>query len=202
MIRLIMVPTEGAMPSESPYCNPDDTYCERSQQMIDTHYDELFSDTPRCIITLLRCFTDGCASVDGTPLIPTLFNIYGYPPLSSYIMFMFFITFGLFNLITAILVESTVDAAKADRARGLHVRRDEQRRLAAKLRAFMDRTLVVCSKSQRAGKLKLMWTGSLANSQGAMNSVKSLFSYNSTQPKMEDIMGDFMDAGIDADMFS
>merc|ERR1719265_1109921 len=196
MIRLIMVPTEGAMPSESPYCNPDDTYCERSQQMIDTHYDELFSDTPRCVITLLRCFTDGCASVDGTPLIPTLFNIYGYPLLISYIMFMFFITFGLFNLITAILVENTVEAAKSEKARGLALRQAEAVRIASKLQTFMLRTHIVANQAAQGRNVQ----SAAGPAQRLLNELRSRCGLEITV-NLQSLMNDMTEMEITPEVF-
>lgn len=113
--------------------------CPHSERYLSEHYEELFGDVPTCMFTLARCFTDGCESTDGTPIIPYMWNVYGYPLLIFYTFIMFFVTFGLFNLITAILVENTVEAAKIDNHRVSNRRKAEQIRVAHKLLELLER---------------------------------------------------------------
>merc|ERR1719162_1966296 len=69
-----------------------------------------------------------------------MFNIYGFPFLITYVCCMFFMTFGLFNLITAILVESTIEAAKSEKFRGVEYYREEQLVIAQKMKKIVQRT--------------------------------------------------------------
>lgn len=137
LLYILAVILRQSIMSDAPDCTSGN--CSVSEQHISEVYPQLFRDVPRCGFTLLRCLTDGCVSIDGTPLVPHLWNVYGEGFLFLYIVTMFFVIFGLFNLITAILVENTMEAAKHDRDKVSTRRRAEQFRVARKLQSLLIR---------------------------------------------------------------
>jgi len=62
----------------------------------------------RSWFTLFRCFTDGCAAYDGTPLSERLYDIYGVWWVVPYVFLFVGITLGLFNLIMAIFIDNVM----------------------------------------------------------------------------------------------
>mmetsp|Transcript_89968 Transcript_89968/g.280022 ORF Transcript_89968/g.280022 Transcript_89968/m.280022 type:complete len:754 (-) Transcript_89968:65-2326(-) len=86
--------------------------CVKGVAHLDKYRHELFGDLSRSFFTVFRCLTDGCSSVDGTPLIPHLVNVYGTWLFYLYMILMSSVIFGLFNLIMAVMVEGTIQSAK------------------------------------------------------------------------------------------
>jgi len=99
----------------------------------------LFSTVPRSMFTIFRCLTDGCSSTDGTPLMVTLHDAYGHFFIGAYVVVFVCTTFGLFNLILAIFVESTMQAAKHNEQKIQMARQSENMRVAMKLKEFVLR---------------------------------------------------------------
>jgi len=64
------------------------------------------STVPMAMFTIFRCFTDGCSAYDGTPLSERLREEHGGIFLIGYILIFTLVTFGLFNLIMAIFIDS------------------------------------------------------------------------------------------------
>eukprot|EP00413_Alexandrium_margalefii_P018542 CAMPEP_0204548782 /NCGR_PEP_ID=MMETSP0661-20131031/23840_1 /ASSEMBLY_ACC=CAM_ASM_000606 /TAXON_ID=109239 /ORGANISM="Alexandrium margalefi, Strain AMGDE01CS-322" /LENGTH=637 /DNA_ID=CAMNT_0051555707 /DNA_START=55 /DNA_END=1968 /DNA_ORIENTATION=- len=107
--------------------------CSDSAEHLKLHRQELFGNVPRSMFTVFRCFTDGCSSVDGTPLMPNLYNTHGLLVIGFYMMVTLFVIFGLFNLIMAVFVENTIENAKHDDVRRREARSDEHLRVARRL---------------------------------------------------------------------
>merc|ERR1719162_1154828 len=63
-----------------------------------------FRNVPTAMLTVFRCFTDGCSAFDGTPLQEKLWETYGPLFALIYVLVMMLVTFGLFNLIMAIFM--------------------------------------------------------------------------------------------------
>lgn len=78
-----------------------------------TPHDEVydyFKTVPRSMFTVFRCSFGDCSSRRGVP-IPEYINIhYGWFASLLYCMFLFSVAIGLFNVISAIFVESTLSA--------------------------------------------------------------------------------------------
>merc|ERR1712154_139618 len=83
------------------------------------------------MLTVFRCFTDGCSAFDGTPLQHHLHLKYGLPVFVVYYILFLFVTIGIFNLIMAIFIERVLDAAVQRKQEELGAR-GEQMRLAIK----------------------------------------------------------------------
>jgi hypothetical protein len=89
----------------------------RSEYHFVTWRYELYGSVSRSMFTVFRCFTDGCSSLDGTPLIPYMWDVFGPTALLFYVVFTLIVTFGLFNLIAAIFVENTIERSKINEQR-------------------------------------------------------------------------------------
>merc|ERR1712228_646253 len=78
------------------------------------HSKRLFSTVPRAYFTVFRCLTEGCASVDGTPLLVHVMESSWTGTFLSCFYFIVYIcvVLGVFNIITGILVEKTIASAK------------------------------------------------------------------------------------------
>lgn len=73
---------------------------------------EYFSTVPRSMFTAFRCFTSDCADTNGRSLVALLARALGWMFTLPYIVLVMLVTFGIFNLIMAIYVESTLSSAK------------------------------------------------------------------------------------------
>jgi len=83
------------------------------------------------MFTLFRCFTDGCAAVDGSPLAAHLNDQLGWSFMVLYILVFLFVTIGLFNLIMAIFVDNVMEST---RQRKQDSRGEDHAKMVAKLR--------------------------------------------------------------------
>jgi len=78
---------------------------------------ELFNTVPRSMLTTFRCSFGDCSTAGGVPIFEYVHESYGGFASLCYCIFVFSITIGIFNVISAIFVESTMNAASAlDRA--------------------------------------------------------------------------------------
>eukprot|EP00929_Paragymnodinium_shiwhaense_P018102 TRINITY_DN12809_c0_g3_i1.p1 TRINITY_DN12809_c0_g3~~TRINITY_DN12809_c0_g3_i1.p1 ORF type:complete len:796 (+),score=154.01 TRINITY_DN12809_c0_g3_i1:77-2464(+) len=89
-----------------------------AKHLLSTHIDELFGSVPNCMFTVFRCVSGDCASPKGTPILMALYDIYGPLFVLPYCVAFLFVTFGIFNLIVAIFVETVMDAARTKRRTG------------------------------------------------------------------------------------
>jgi len=74
---------------------------------------ELFNSVPRSMFTTFRCSFGDCSTSGGMPIFEHVHNEYGAVASIAYCCFLFTITIGLFNVISAIFVESTMAAASS-----------------------------------------------------------------------------------------
>jgi len=74
---------------------------------------EYFDSVPRSMFTTYRCCFGDCSSAGGVPIFEHVNEEYGAAASIFYCLFVFGITIGLFNVISAIFVESTMAAAEA-----------------------------------------------------------------------------------------
>eukprot|EP00928_Gymnodinium_smaydae_P002827 TRINITY_DN11030_c0_g1_i1.p1 TRINITY_DN11030_c0_g1~~TRINITY_DN11030_c0_g1_i1.p1 ORF type:complete len:696 (-),score=123.33 TRINITY_DN11030_c0_g1_i1:132-2219(-) len=70
-----------------------------------------FDGVPRSMLTTFRCFFGDCTTIDGLGLIEAILDHYGGVYAAFVCLVMFIVTIGLFNVISAIFVESTMVAA-------------------------------------------------------------------------------------------
>jgi hypothetical protein len=69
---------------------------------------EEFQTLPSTMFTIFRCFTDGCAAYNGTPLQETVRKEFGALFTLCYVLMIMIVTFGLFNLIQAVFIENVM----------------------------------------------------------------------------------------------
>jgi len=74
---------------------------------------DYFSTVPRSMFTVFRCSFGDCSSSAGVPIFEHITTQYGGVYSLLYCLFTFVIAIGLFNVISAIFVESTMAAALA-----------------------------------------------------------------------------------------
>lgn len=97
-----------------------------------------FASVSAAMFTAFRCFTDGCAATDGTPLQETLRQRYGFPFMMIYILLFLFVTIGIFNLIMAVFIDNVTDGCTKKRQRELgHNAPKNAWRIAATLRGII-----------------------------------------------------------------
>merc|ERR1719424_2273919 len=78
-----------------------------------------FRTVPNAMLSVFRCYTDGCSAYDGTPLQERLFAEYGGIFFIGYCISFMFVTVGVFNLIMAIFIENVVSQAQHRRLQEL-----------------------------------------------------------------------------------
>merc|ERR1719203_226356 len=72
---------------------------------------ELFDSVPRSMLTTFRCSFGDCNTIGGAPLFEQVQIAHGGFASLFYCIFVFAVTIGIFNVISAIFVESTMEAA-------------------------------------------------------------------------------------------
>eukprot|EP00929_Paragymnodinium_shiwhaense_P096779 TRINITY_DN58470_c0_g2_i2.p1 TRINITY_DN58470_c0_g2~~TRINITY_DN58470_c0_g2_i2.p1 ORF type:complete len:665 (+),score=137.60 TRINITY_DN58470_c0_g2_i2:78-2072(+) len=77
---------------------------------------QYFDNVPRAMITTFRCSFGDCADINGTPLFEHISEEYGLGYSAMYCVFAFSMSIGMFNVISAIFVESTLAAASGMKA--------------------------------------------------------------------------------------
>jgi len=99
----------------------------------------MFSTFYLSCFTVFRCLTEGCTSVDGSPLMVHLMDNGWWGSL----MVLFFsivyvsVQFGLFNLIMAVFVQTTMENARVDECRRRRVREAESVQVAKRLQRLL-----------------------------------------------------------------
>ncbi|CAE7030629.1 Scn11a [Symbiodinium natans] len=79
-----------------------------------------FETVPDAMFTNFRCFTDGCADLDGRPLQERLRREDGGGIfMFAYILLFLFVTIGIFNLIMAVFIDNVADGSTKKRQREL-----------------------------------------------------------------------------------
>eukprot|EP00929_Paragymnodinium_shiwhaense_P064366 TRINITY_DN3222_c1_g2_i1.p1 TRINITY_DN3222_c1_g2~~TRINITY_DN3222_c1_g2_i1.p1 ORF type:complete len:797 (-),score=150.81 TRINITY_DN3222_c1_g2_i1:152-2542(-) len=77
--------------------------------------DQLMGTVPRTMFTVFRCFAGDCSSPEGTPVSLILYDVYEVGFVLPYCLAFLFVTFGIFNMIVAIFVETVLEAARQKR---------------------------------------------------------------------------------------
>merc|ERR1712032_1147383 len=106
------------------------------------------------MFTTFRCLTDGCSSPDGTPLPVHMQETHGWLFVCMYVFSVLFVLCGVFNLIAAVFVENTLDAAKSDAEKRKELRYKEHIKTAQSLQALVLKLCSVtdsvsCSKKEK-----------------------------------------------------
>eukprot|EP00929_Paragymnodinium_shiwhaense_P099463 TRINITY_DN6111_c0_g2_i1.p1 TRINITY_DN6111_c0_g2~~TRINITY_DN6111_c0_g2_i1.p1 ORF type:complete len:655 (-),score=105.85 TRINITY_DN6111_c0_g2_i1:201-2165(-) len=81
------------------------------------HTHSYFSDVPRAMITTFRCSFGDCTDLAGTPIFEHVDKKHGIGFSVFYCLFAFTMSIGMFNVISAIFVQSTLAAATGMKAK-------------------------------------------------------------------------------------
>mmetsp|Transcript_73347 Transcript_73347/g.174733 ORF Transcript_73347/g.174733 Transcript_73347/m.174733 type:complete len:403 (+) Transcript_73347:1-1209(+) len=77
--------------------------------------DDMFESVPMSMFTVFRCLMGDGMDAQGRPIVYLYAESFGAPFVLGYVCSMTFIVFGVFNLIFAIYIESTLAAARTQR---------------------------------------------------------------------------------------
>lgn len=97
------------------------------------HVNDMFNTVPRAMYTTFRCSFGDCSTPGGMPIFEFVFTEFGFFENFLYCLFVFCITIGLFNVISAIFVESTMSAAQRMEQEKRGKRMSDERLLATKV---------------------------------------------------------------------
>eukprot|EP00929_Paragymnodinium_shiwhaense_P051343 TRINITY_DN25854_c0_g1_i2.p1 TRINITY_DN25854_c0_g1~~TRINITY_DN25854_c0_g1_i2.p1 ORF type:complete len:672 (-),score=145.56 TRINITY_DN25854_c0_g1_i2:167-2182(-) len=75
------------------------------------HISEHFDSVPKSMVTTFRCSFGDCESMDAGPIFEYVIKEYGLGASIFYCLFLFTMSIGMFNVISAIFVQSTLSAA-------------------------------------------------------------------------------------------
>jgi len=100
-----------------------------------------FDTTTRAMLTVFRCSFGDCSTDGGTPIPEYIVHNFGGFYGLCYAMFVFFITIGLFNVISAIFVDSTMSATARVEAKRKQERLDDEHRWAGSVAIIMRELL-------------------------------------------------------------
>jgi len=78
----------------------------------DTPADSYFSSVPRSFFTTFRCAFGDCNTKHGDPIFEHLFLTHGWGAAVGYVSFFFTVSVGVFNVISAIFVETMMTKAR------------------------------------------------------------------------------------------
>eukprot|EP00928_Gymnodinium_smaydae_P071056 TRINITY_DN54737_c0_g1_i1.p1 TRINITY_DN54737_c0_g1~~TRINITY_DN54737_c0_g1_i1.p1 ORF type:complete len:572 (-),score=54.81 TRINITY_DN54737_c0_g1_i1:235-1950(-) len=74
---------------------------------------EYFDSVPRSMFTIFRCSFGDCSAISGVPIFEHVHVHYGLAYSVLYCLFIFVVGIGIFNVISAMFIESTMKAATA-----------------------------------------------------------------------------------------
>jgi len=76
---------------------------------------DMFRSVPLSMFTVFRCLMGDCEDENGRPLVFMYYETHGVAFVAAYVFSTVLVVFGLFNLIFAIYIETTIAAAKTQR---------------------------------------------------------------------------------------
>eukprot|EP00928_Gymnodinium_smaydae_P018327 TRINITY_DN16982_c0_g1_i2.p1 TRINITY_DN16982_c0_g1~~TRINITY_DN16982_c0_g1_i2.p1 ORF type:complete len:602 (-),score=119.15 TRINITY_DN16982_c0_g1_i2:7-1812(-) len=116
------------------------------KQQKDSIY-EMFDSVPRSMFTTFRCSFGDCNTKTGSPLFEHVTDEYGGVFSLMYSFFIFTISIGIFNVISAIFVESTMHAAAAIQLNKKKARLMDQGLWASRLTVLIRQLLGMCNEN-------------------------------------------------------
>jgi len=143
-LRLMLGPT-GSVKETMDRCGsgdssavafPDDAECQNVHLL---YGEEFFGDVPTSMFTLFRCLIGDCSTRTGQSLTAHFAEGYGTRFYVLYGVGMICIIFGLFNVITALFVESTLSGLKYNDVQKKYARMYESRYVYQKMSQLIQR---------------------------------------------------------------
>eukprot|EP00928_Gymnodinium_smaydae_P038994 TRINITY_DN26748_c0_g3_i2.p1 TRINITY_DN26748_c0_g3~~TRINITY_DN26748_c0_g3_i2.p1 ORF type:complete len:683 (+),score=82.29 TRINITY_DN26748_c0_g3_i2:81-2051(+) len=106
---------------------------------------EYFDSVPRAMLTVFRCSFGDCSSSGGVPIFEHVHESYGGFISFVYCAFTFFVTVGLFNVISAIFVDSTVRATEKIETDKLRQRLSDEQLWSSSVYTLLSRSFVAAN---------------------------------------------------------
>eukprot|EP00929_Paragymnodinium_shiwhaense_P014809 TRINITY_DN122778_c0_g1_i1.p1 TRINITY_DN122778_c0_g1~~TRINITY_DN122778_c0_g1_i1.p1 ORF type:complete len:672 (+),score=167.17 TRINITY_DN122778_c0_g1_i1:122-2137(+) len=107
---------------------------ERKEEVFDS-----FNSVPRSMLTVFRCSFGDCSSIVGNPLVESVDAQYSWVYTILLCIFLFCMTVGLFNVISAIFVESTMSAAMRNQMKQKHARLQDEVLFATRIHKLVQK---------------------------------------------------------------
>lgn len=114
----------------------------------DIDRERLFGSVLASMFTVYRCFMGECITEGGAPIVALLAKSKGWPFILCYLGFSVFVQFGLFNLIVAIYIESTLTAARINEEKEQAQRHRESLRIARHTKELLKKFYTAQRKSE------------------------------------------------------
>eukprot|EP00929_Paragymnodinium_shiwhaense_P005549 TRINITY_DN10770_c0_g2_i5.p1 TRINITY_DN10770_c0_g2~~TRINITY_DN10770_c0_g2_i5.p1 ORF type:complete len:808 (+),score=151.15 TRINITY_DN10770_c0_g2_i5:82-2424(+) len=108
------------------------------------HIFEYFSDVPRSMVTTFRCSFGECTTISGAPIFEHVDVKYGVGFSLLYCLFAFAMSIGMFNVISAIFVQSTMAAATALQNKNKKERLQNESLWASRVTVLVKAVLEAC----------------------------------------------------------
>eukprot|EP00928_Gymnodinium_smaydae_P040720 TRINITY_DN27598_c0_g1_i2.p1 TRINITY_DN27598_c0_g1~~TRINITY_DN27598_c0_g1_i2.p1 ORF type:complete len:542 (+),score=52.20 TRINITY_DN27598_c0_g1_i2:104-1729(+) len=102
---------------------------------------EHFHSVPRAMLTIFRCSFGECDSAGGVPIFEHVILHYGEMYSAAYCAFTFFVTVGLFNVISAVFVDSVYRAQSRVETEKMNVRLQDEQKFAGTVCLLLRRLL-------------------------------------------------------------
>lgn len=179
----------------------DDPDCNRGWKNMGRHGYLLFGSVARSMLTVFTCFTDGCESPDGTPLVWHLWDTRGPLLVLGYVASFVLVVFGVLNLVCSVFVENTLaNSQKFDAQRDFGDKKNkvkkaqELRDLLIKVCTSSDSTMpkAFATKKSASKSMKDLWRKHVSHTEVGLQSQPHTMhvSLHITQDQFEEIMLD------------
>eukprot|EP00929_Paragymnodinium_shiwhaense_P002628 TRINITY_DN102938_c0_g1_i1.p1 TRINITY_DN102938_c0_g1~~TRINITY_DN102938_c0_g1_i1.p1 ORF type:complete len:959 (+),score=196.80 TRINITY_DN102938_c0_g1_i1:162-3038(+) len=155
----------------------------------------LFSSVAWSMFTVFRLFMGDTSLADGTPLVAHLWERYTWYFGGPYAVFMLFIVFGIFNMVTAVFVENVIDSAQAKKQLV-----DEAERI---LVAQRLRSLILLLGGRPEGEVvhTSFWEATQARVKkkfsGVLKKMGGMFSLSTQEADMEALNSDITEVALE-----
>jgi len=111
----------------------------------DKNVERYFNGVPRSMYTIFRCSFGDCSTGAGTPIFEHVSEKQGALWSMIFSAFLFIVAIGLFNVISAIFVQSTLDSAAEIAASKRRAKLDNEEHWATNFVAFLKPLLLHCT---------------------------------------------------------
>merc|ERR1712232_106227 len=115
---------------------------------------DYFKSLPRSMLTIFRCYFGDCSSFGGISLVESMQRAYGWRATILLCALFFFVTVGLFNVISAIFVESTLAAATAIQLQHKRERLSDDLRWSQGLSTLITKLMGIVGNMESTGNIE------------------------------------------------
>merc|ERR1712226_1292871 len=141
LFRIMLGPYEGQHLTHPDACGDPDEFPDKDDPVCKLHYmygEEFFGSVGRAMFTSFRFMIGDFSTANGKSLCVILSQGYGGAFNVSFVVMMVLIIFGLFNVITAIFVDSTTSGLKHNDAKRKQSNQYEKKFVRTKLHRLVE----------------------------------------------------------------